>query len=112
MFYSGDEDEEHEFKRLFIDTNVELGCKVASITDEYISIKDERKKLIDNLLLYVPKKSKNNVKNILSDIETTYNQQSSMEFDYVLGILFDKINMLPELTSVQSLRNTAKKKQN
>ena len=103
-----DEDEQNELKNLFIQTSIESGCKIASLSDDYISIKDNRKKLIDELLLYVPNESQNNAKKILDDIDATYNQQSSEEFDCVLGLLFDRINMLPELISVHSLKKTSK----
>ena len=104
-----EKDDDDEFKNLFIQNAVESGCKIAYVTDEYISIKNNRKKLIDKLLSYIPEENIADVKSILDDIDTTYNQQSSEEFDCVLGLIFDRIYMLPELMSVRSLKKTSKK---
>ncbi len=106
-----DIDDIEKSKILFIQTHMESGCKIASVTDEYISIKNNRKKLIDKLLSYIPEENIADVKSILDDIDTTYNQQSSEEFDCVLGLIFDRIYMLPELMSVRSLKKTSKKVQ-
>ena len=105
-----EKDDEDEFKNLFIQNAVESGCKIAYVTDEYISIKDNRRKLINKLLSNVPEESHEDIKAILDDIDATYNQQSAKEFDCVLGLLFDRINILPQLISVPSLKNIQKSK--
>ena len=108
-----DEDEEVvELKRHFIDANVENGCKIASITDEYIDIKTKRKELTEKLLSLVPEKNKKAVTELLSEIASTFNQQSSKEFDCVLGNLFDKINMASQVISDDKLKRLSSKNQN
>ena len=114
MFTNDEEDDSDiaQLKRLFIDLNVDIGCKRAYLKDEYINIKVERKKLTEKLLSYISRDDKNAVENILNDISSTFNHQSSVEFDSVLGNIFDKINMLPILTSEKTLKDLSLDNQN